>query len=232
MMHLFKADFYRIPREKVGLIPLGILTFLIGIVCFFSREYKDVSVLTLLSPITLVVVLTIISSGLYFWGNDFQHRTVNNLISKKVSRKKIFTYKVLATMVLSLVYNLFAFVLLALCRQIFTGANEWAILAESFLQSLLFYLVLVAFIILLFNLLKTNALAITAYSLYLLVFEQLVMLMLGFISSAEILGNVFWVRNYQNSIMQATPEMFVFAVITLIAFLVASYLLFSKHELK
>lgn len=43
MIHLFKAYLYRLPREKVGLIPAGILTFLIGMICFFSREYKEVS---------------------------------------------------------------------------------------------------------------------------------------------------------------------------------------------
>lgn len=41
-------------------------------------------------------------------------------------------------MLLSICYDLFAFILLGLFRQLFVGVNEWAILAESFAQSLLF----------------------------------------------------------------------------------------------
>lgn len=231
MINLFKADFFRIFREKVGLIPLGILTCLITAVVFFSREYQ-VSVLDLLSPISLVIVLTIISSSLYFWGNDFQHRTVNNLISKKVSRSKLFSYKVLATMLLSVVYNLFAFIWLGLCRQLFVGKNEWAILAESFGQSLLFFLVLVAFAILLFNIFKSNALAITGYVVYLLVAEQLVTLAVTLLLQTNFFAYAYWTNNYQTSLKEVHPEMFVFAVITLLVFLGVSHLLFSKHELK
>lgn len=232
MISLFKADIFRISREKVGLIPLGILAFLLTTVVFFSREYGQVSVLDLLSPISLVIVLTIISSSLYFWGNDFQHRTINNLISKQVSRSKIFSYKVLATMVLSVVYNLFAFFWLALCRQLLAGKNDWAVLAESFGQSLLFYLVLVAFAILLFNIFKSNAFAITAYVVYLLVAEQLVMMAVVLLLHTNFFEHAYWANNYQTSLKEVHPEMFVFAVATLLVFLAVSHLLFSKQELK
>lgn len=232
MVNLFKADFFRLPREKVGVIPLGILTFLIGMISFFAREYSDVSVVQLISPISLVIVLTIISSSLYFWGNDFQHRTVNNLISKKVSRKKVFTYKVLATMLLSLFYDAYALALLGICRQLFSGKNDWPVLLDMFGQSLLFYLVLVAFAILIFNLFKSNALAITGYVVYLLVFEQLVMLAAGFLLKLDFLAYVFWANNYQRSLQEVHPEMFVFGLASLIVFLTVSYVLFSRHELK
>ena len=135
-------------------------------------------------------------------------------------------------MLLSTCYDLFAFVLLGLFRQLFAGVNEWAILAESFAQSLLFFLVLVTFAILLFNLFKGNALAITGYVVYLFFVEQIAMLAVGFATRSDLLGNIFWVSNYQKSLQTVTPEMFAFGLFTLLVFLAASYLLFSKHELK
>lgn len=232
MMNLFKADLFRIPREKVGVIPLGVLAVLIGLLTFFTRNYQEVSVLSLLSPISLVLVLTMISSGLYFWGNDFQYRTVNNLISKNVSRAKIFIYKVLASVLLATFYNVMAFLFLGLGRQVFSGANDWAVLVESFAQSFLFFLVLVAFIILLFNLLKGNALAITGFVVYILFFEQLIMSAVSFLLKTDRFNVLFWVQNYQLSLGEVKLEMWIVGVATLLLFLTLAYALFSRHELK
>ena len=93
MIHYFKADLFKIQKEQRLTISLGILALLSFLSAFLLHGNEDFtsSLIQLLSQ--FITLFFIVPANLFF-GEDFTYRTINNIIIKQQTRKRVFFYKV------------------------------------------------------------------------------------------------------------------------------------------
>ena len=105
MMSNFKADIYKIRKERVFSISLLLCVLLEFLFTFVMREKSgDTGVIITLSTSTAFLPLLFIAVDLFVWGEDFVSRTINTQIIKSSSRLSLFIYKVVTTILYSTVH--------------------------------------------------------------------------------------------------------------------------------
>lgn len=119
-----------------------------------------------------ITLFFIVPANLFF-GEDFTYRTINNIIIKQQTRKRVFFYKVLATLVLDLAYILLAYLMSSSVGLLLGDRVDFAVIIQSFIfQTPLFICISLLSILIFVKSNKVNQ-AYLAFSLISLLFDNI-----------------------------------------------------------
>lgn len=172
MIHYFKADLFKIQKEQRLTISLGILALLSFLSAFLLHGNEDFTS-SLIQLLSQFITLFFIVPANLFLGDDFTYRTINNIIIKQQTRKRVFFYKVLATLVLDLSYILLAYLLSSSVGLLLGDRVDFAVIIQSFIvQTPLFICISLLSILIFVKSNKVNQ-AYLAFSLISLLFDNI-----------------------------------------------------------
>ncbi|HEM3684468.1 TPA: ABC transporter permease [Streptococcus suis] len=230
MIHYFKADLFKIQKEQRLTISLGILALLSFLSAFLLHGNEDFtsSLIQLLSQ--FITLFFIVPANLFF-GEDFTYRTINNIIIKQQTRKRVFFYKVLATLVLDLAYILLAYLLSSSVGLLLGDRVDFAVIIQSFIvQTPLFICISLLSILIFVKSNKVNQ-AYLAFSLISLLFDNIFNLITSNLLHMKLPTDYFLFLSLQQGENVSRLSMGVSFMATLI-YLYLSYFIFSRKELK
>ncbi|HFI0448398.1 TPA: hypothetical protein ACGOY6_000601 [Streptococcus suis] len=234
-MNLVKADWYRIRKEKLCLVSLGILVMLSLILAYSSSKDLEVTgAQDILSNWANLLPLFFVAPAKIFFGEDFQFRTVNNSLVRTQNRLKIFTHKWLSSVGLCVFYVLFAYMLTGFARQMMNGAADYGVLLEGFVYQLPFYIVIASFCTILFVVFPKIYQAYMVYILIAFLFDQLFMMATGILLKTDFFADFMMFS--QLSVAAGTKNLLslpsILAFVFSVVYVSCGALLFSKKELK
>ncbi|MGV3028885.1 ABC transporter permease [Streptococcus hyovaginalis] len=230
MIHYFKADLFKIQKEQRLTISLGILALLSFLSAFLLHGNEDFtsSLIQLLSQ--FITLFFIVPANLFF-GEDFTYRTINNIIIKQQTRKRVFFYKVLATLVLDLAYILLAYLLSSSVGLLLGDRVDFAVIIQSFIaQTPLFICISLLSILIFVKSNKVNQ-AYLAFSLISLLFDNISNLITSNLLHMKLPTDYFLFLSLQQGEHISRLSMGVSFMATIL-YLYLSYVIFSKKELK
>lgn len=230
MIHYFKADLFKIQKEQRLTISLGILALLSFLSAFLLHGNEDFtsSLIQLLSQ--FITLFFIVPANLFF-GEDFTYRTINNIIIKQQTRKRVFFYKVLATLVLDLAYILLAYLLSISVGLLLGDRVDFAVIIQSFIaQTPLFICISLLSILIFVKSNKVNQ-AYLAFSLISLLFDNISNLITSNLLHMKLPTDYFLFLSLQQGEHISRLSMGVSFMATIL-YLYLSYVIFSKKELK
>ncbi|HFI0053715.1 TPA: ABC transporter permease [Streptococcus suis] len=230
MIHYFKADLFKIQKEQRLTISLGILALLSFLSAFLLHGNEDFtsSLIQLLSQ--FITLFFIVPANLFF-GEDFTYRTINHIIIKQQTRKGVFFYKVLATLVLDLAYILLAYLLSSSVGLLLGDRVDFAVIIQSFVVQTPLFICLSLLSILIF--VKSNKVnqAYLVFSLISLLFDNISNLITSNLLHMRLPTDCFLFLSLQQGEHISRLSMGVSFMATLI-YLYLSYFIFSRKELK
>ncbi|MBL6538930.1 hypothetical protein JNG37_09305 [Streptococcus suis] len=234
-MNLVKADWYRIRKEKLCLVSLGIVVMLSLILAYSSsKDLEATGAQDFLSNWTNLLPLFFVAPAKIFFGEDFQFRTVNNSLVRTQNRLKIFTHKWLSSVGLCVFYVLFAYMLTGFARQMMNGAADYGVLLEGFVYQLPFYIVIASFCTILFVVFPKIYQAYMVYILIAFLFDQLFMMATGILLKTDFFADFMMFS--QLSVAAGTKNLLslpsILAFVFSVVYVSCGALLFSKKELK
>ncbi|CYU91873.1 ABC transporter permease [Streptococcus suis] len=230
MIHYFKADLFKIQKEQRLTISLGILALLSFLSAFLLHGNEDFtsSLIQLLSQ--FITLFFIVPANLFF-GEDFTYRTINNIIIKQQTRKGVFSYKVLATLVLDLAYILLAYLLSSSVGLLLGDPVDVAVIIHSFIvQTPLFICISLLSILIFVKSNKVNQ-AYLAFSLISLLFDNISNLITSNLLHMKLPTDYFLFLSLQQGENISSLSMGVSFMATIL-YLYLSYFIFSRKELK
>ncbi|CYV65377.1 ABC transporter permease [Streptococcus suis] len=230
MIHYFKADLFKIQKEQRLTISLGILALLSFLSAFLLHGNEDFtsSLIQLLSQ--FITLFFIVPTNLFF-GEDFTYRTINNIIIKQQTRKGVFSYKVLATLVLDLAYILLAYLLSSSVGLLLGDPVDVAVIIHSFIvQTPLFICISLLSILIFVKSNKVNQ-AYLAFSLISLLFDNITNLITSNLLHMKLPTDYFLFLSLQQGENISRLSMGVSFMATIL-YLYLSYFIFSRKELK
>lgn len=230
MIHYFKADLFKIQKEQRLTISLGILALLSFLSAFLLHGNEDFtsSLIQLLSQ--FITLFFIVPANLFF-GEDFTYRTINNIIIKQQTRKRVFFYKVLATLVLDLAYILLAYLLSSSVGLLLGDRVDFAVIIQSFIaQTPLFICISLLSILIFVKSNKVNQ-AYLAFSLISLLFDNISNLITSNLLHMKLPTDYFLFLSLQQGEHISRLSMGVSFMATIL-YLYLSYVIFSKKDLK
>ncbi|HEM3427788.1 TPA: ABC transporter permease [Streptococcus suis] len=230
MIHYFKADLFKIQKEQRLTISLGILALLSFLSAFLLHGNEDFtsSLIQLLSQ--FITLFFIVPANLFF-GEDFTYRTINNIIIKQQTRKRVFFYKVLATLVLDLAYILLAYLLSSSVGLLLGDRIDVAVMLQSFIvQTPLFICISLLSILIFVKSNKVNQ-AYLLFSLISLLFDNITNLITSNLLHIKLPTDYFLFLSLQQGEHISRLYMGISFIATLIYFYL-SYGIFSRKELK
>ncbi|HEM5051377.1 TPA: ABC transporter permease [Streptococcus suis] len=230
MIHYFKADLFKIQKEQRLTISLGILALLSFLSAFLLHGNEDFtsSLIQLLSQ--FITLFFIVPANLFF-GEDFTYRTINNIIIKQQTRKGVFFYKVLATLVLNLAYILLAYLLSSSVGLLLGDPVDVAVIIQSFIvQTPLFICISLLSILIFVKSNKVNQ-AYLAFSLISLLFDNISNLITSNLLHIKLPTDYFLFLSLQQGENISRLSMGVSFIATIL-YLYLSYFIFSRKELK
>ncbi|HEL1607433.1 ABC transporter permease [Streptococcus suis] len=230
MIHYFKADLFKIQKEQRLTISLGILALLSFLSAFLLHGNEDFtsSLIQLLSQ--FITLFFIVPANLFF-GEDFTYRTINHIIIKQQTRKGVFFYKVLATLVLDLAYILLAYLLSSSVGLLLGDRIDVAEMLQSFIaQTPLFICVSLLSVLIFVKSNKVNQ-AYLIFSLISLLFDNISNLITSNLLHMKLPTDYFLFLSLQQGEHISRLSMGVSFMATLI-YLYLSYFIFSRKELK
>ncbi|MDE1692556.1 ABC transporter permease [Streptococcus suis] len=230
MIHYFKADLFKIQKEQRLTISLGILALLSLLSAFLLHDNEDFtsSLIQLLSQ--FITLFFIVPANLFF-GEDFTYRTINNIIIKQQTRKGVFFYKVLATLVLDLAYILLAYLLSSSVGLLLGDLIDVAVIIQRFIvQTPLFICISLLSILIFVKSNKVNQ-AYLAFGLMSLLFDNISNLITSNLLHMKLPTDYFLFLSLQQGEHISRLSMGVSFMATLI-YLYLSYFIFSRKELK
>lgn len=230
MIHYFKADLFKIQKEQRLTISLGILALLSFLSAFLLHGNEDFtsSLIQLLSQ--FITLFFIVPANLFF-GEDFTYRTINNIIIKQQTRKRVFFYKVLATLVLDLAYILLAYLLSISVGLLLGDRVDFAVIIQSFIaQTPLFICISLLSILIFVKSNKVNQ-AYLAFSLISLLFDNISNLITSNLLHMKLPTDYFLFLSLQQGEHISRLSMGVSFMATIL-YLYLSYVIFSKKELQ
>ncbi|MFV8211522.1 ABC transporter permease [Streptococcus pluranimalium] len=230
MIHYFKADLFKIQKEQRLTISLGILALLSFLSAFLLHGNEDFtsSLIQLLSQ--FITLFFIVPANLFF-GEDFTYRTINNIIIKQQTRKRVFFYKVLATLVLDLAYILLAYLLSSSVGLLLGDRVDFAVIIQSFIfQTPLFICISLLSILIFVKSNKVNQ-AYLAFSLISLLFDNISNLITSNLLHMKLPTDYFLFLSLQQGENISRLSMSVSFMATIL-YLYLSYVIFSKKELQ
>ncbi|MBY5023552.1 ABC transporter permease [Streptococcus suis] len=230
MIHYFKADLFKIQKEQRLTISLGILALLSFLSAFLLHGNEDFtsSLIQLLSQ--FITLFFIVPTNLFF-GEDFTYRTINHIIIKQQTRKRVFFYKVLATLVLDLAYILLAYLLSSSVGLLLGDRVDFAVILQSFIvQTPLFICISLLSILIFVKSNKVNQ-AYLAFSLISLLFDNISNLITSNLLHMKLPTDYFLFLSLQQGDNISRLSMGVSFMATIL-YLYLSYFIFSRKELK
>ncbi|HEL2050505.1 TPA: ABC transporter permease [Streptococcus suis] len=230
MIHYFKADLFKIQKKQRLTISLGILALLSFLSAFLLHGNEDFtsSLIQLLSQ--FITLFFIVPANLFF-GEDFTYRTINNIIIKQQTRKRVFFYKVLATLVLDLAYILLAYLLSSSVGLLLGDPVDFAVIIQSFIvQTPLFICISLLSILIFVKSNKVNQ-AYLAFSLISLLFDNISNLITSNLLHMKLPTDYFLFLSLQQGENISRLSMSVSFMATIL-YLYLSYFIFSRKELK
>ncbi|WP_099871749.1 ABC transporter permease [Streptococcus suis] len=230
MIHYFKADLFKIQKEQRLTISLGILALLSFLSAFLLHGNEDFisSLIQLLSQ--FITLFFIVPANLFF-GEDFTYRTINHIIIKQQTRKRVFFYKVLATLVLNLAYILLAYLLSSSVGLLLGDPVDVAVIIQSFIvQTPLFICISLLSILIFVKSNKVNQ-AYLAFSLISLLFDNISNLITSNLLHIKLPTDYFLFLSLQQGENISRLSMGVSFIATIL-YLYLSYFIFSRKELK
>lgn len=230
MIHYFKADLFKIQKEQRLTISLGILALLSFLSAFLLHGNEDFtsSLIQLLSQ--FITLFFIVPANLFF-GEDFTYRTINNIIIKQQTRKRVFFYKVLATLVLDLAYILLAYLLSSSVGLLLGDRVDFAVIIQSFIfQTPLFICISLLSILIFVKSNKVNQ-AYLAFSLISLLFDNISNLITSNLLHMKLPTDYFLFLSLQQGENISRLSMSVSFMATIL-YLYLSYYTFNRKELK
>lgn len=230
MIHYFKADLFKIQKEQRLTISLGVLALLSFLSAFLLHGNEDFtsSLIQLLSQ--FITLFFIVPTNLFF-GEDFTYRTINNIIIKQQTRKRVFFYKVLATLVLDLAYILLAYLLSSSVGLLLGDPVDVAVIIQSFIvQTPLFICISLLSILIFVKSNKVNQ-AYLAFSLISLLFDNISNLITSNLLHMKLPTDYFLFLSLQQGENISRLSMGVSFMATIL-YLYLSYFIFSRKELK
>ncbi|HFI2437680.1 TPA: ABC transporter permease [Streptococcus suis] len=230
MIHYFKADLFKIQKEQRLTISLGILALLSFLSAFLLHGNEDFtsSLIQLLSQ--FITLFFIVPANLFF-GEDFTYRTINHIIIKQQTRKRVFFYKVLATLILDLAYILLAYLLSSSVGLLLGDRVDFAVIIQSFIfQTPLFICISLLSILIFVKSNKVNQ-AYLAFSLMSLLFDNITNLITSNLLHMTLPTDYFLFLSLQQGDNISRLSMGVSFMATIL-YLYLSYFIFSRKELK
>ncbi|HFU4217486.1 TPA: ABC transporter permease [Streptococcus suis] len=230
MIHYFKADLFKIQKEQRLTISLGILALLSFLSAFLLHGNEDFtsSLIQLLSQ--FITLFFIVPANLFF-GEDFTYRTINHIIIKQQTRKRVFFYKVLATLVLDLAYILLAYLLSSSVGLLLGDPVDFAVIIQSFIvQTPLFICISLLSILIFVKSNKVNQ-AYLAFSLISLLFDNISNLITSNLLHMKLPTDYFLFLSLQQGDNISRQSIGVSFMATIL-YLYLSYFIFSRKELK
>ncbi|MFM0899305.1 ABC transporter permease [Streptococcus suis] len=230
MIHYFKADLFKIQKEQRLTISLGILALLSFLSAFLLHGNEDFTS-SLIQLLSQFITLFFIVPANLFLGEDFTYRTINHIIIKQQTRKRVFFYKVLATLVLDLAYILLAYLLSSSLGLLLGDRIDFAMIIHSFIvQTPLFICISLLSILIFVKSNKVNQ-AYLAFSLISLLFDNISNLITSNLLHMKLPTDYFLFLSLQQGEHISRLSMGLSFMATLL-YLYLSYVIFSRKELK
>ena len=235
MMSNFKADIYKIRKERIFLISILLCILLEFLFTFVMREKSgDIGVIMTLSTSTAFLPLFFIAVDLFVWGEDFVSRTINTQIIKSKNRLSLFIYKVVTTVLYSTVHLLVAYLSVAVFRGIFADSISLSAVWNMAVYQYPYFLCVMFLSIFIFNYVDKVSYAQLIYIVVVILFDNLMSFSMENVIDPELL-NHFLLFNQLKAITGSgdflTPSVMI-ALIFSVLYFIFSYYLFSEREFK
>ena len=235
MMSNFKADIYKIRKERVFSVSLLLCILLEFLFTFVMREKSgDTGVVITLSSSTVFLPLFFIAVDLFVWGEDFVSRTINTQIIKASSRFSLFIYKVVTTVLYSTAHLFVAYLSVAVFRGIFFFFFSLSAVWNMAVYQYPYYLCIMFLSIFIFNYVDKVSYAQLIYIVVVILFDNLMSFSMENVIDPELL-NHFLLFNQLKAITGSgdflTPSVMI-ALIFSVLYFIFSYYLFSEREFK
>ena len=235
MMSNFKADIYKIRKERVFSISLLLCILLEFLFTFVMREKSgDTGVIITLSSSTVFLPLFFIAVDLFVWGEDFVSRTINTQIIKASSRLSLFVYKVVTTVLYSTFHLFVGYLSIAVFRGIFADSVSLSAVWNMAVYQYPYYLCMMFLSIFIFNYVDKVSYAQLIYIVIVILFDNLMSFSMENVIDPELL-NHFLLFNQLKAITGSgdflTPSVMI-ALIFSVLYFIFSYYLFSEREFK
>lgn len=235
MKNRIKADCYRIWREKSLVIPLGLMILLGFLMSYLAKDVVGQEGMTLtLSSLTGFVPLFFSSSCNLFWGEDYTYRTINHTLVKNKSRVAVFSCKLIESLGLAIGYVALTFFIALVIRHLLGGEVDIYRAVLIVVKQIPFYFCFTMLSLFLFQYLDKIYQAFLAYTMLVLMFDNLVSYVVSNFLDSELVSHFFLF----NQVKLITPESHFLSSASLVAvafgmlYLVLSHLLFAKREFK
>lgn len=235
MMSNFKADIYKIRKERVFSVSLLLCILLEFLFTFVMREKSgDTGVVITLSSSTVFLPLFFIAVDLFVWGEDFVSRTINTQIIKASSRFSLFIYKVVTTILYSTAHLFVAYLSVAVFRGVFADSVSLSAVWNMAVYQYPYYLCIMFLSIFIFNYVDKVSYAQLIYIVIVILFDNLMSFSMENVIDPELL-NHFLLFNQLKGITGSgdflTPSVMI-ALIFSVLYFIFSYYLFSEREFK
>ena len=235
MMSNFKADIYKIRKERIFSISILLCVLLEFLFTFVMREKSgDIGVIMTLSTSTAFLPLFFIAVDLFVWGEDFVSRTINTQIIKSSSRLSLFIYKVVTTILYSTVHLLVAYLSVAVFRGIFADSVSLSTVWNIAVYQYPYYLCMMFLSIFIFNYVDKVSYAQLIYVVIVILFDNLVSFSMANVIDPELL-NHFLLFNQLKAVTGSGEFLTLSVMIALIfsvLYFIFSYYLFNEREFK
>ena len=235
MMSNFKADIYKIRKERVFSVSLLLCILLEFLFTFVMREKSgDTGVVITLSSSTVFLPLFFIAVDLFVWGEDFVSRTINTQIIKASSRFSLFIYKVVTTVLYSTAHLFVAYLSVAVFRGIFADSISLSAVWNMAVYQYPYYLCIMFLSIFIFNYVDKVSYAQLIYIVVVILFDNLMSFSMENVIDPELL-NHFLLFNQLKAVTGSGDFLTLSVMIALIfsvLYFIFSYYLFNEREFK
>ena len=235
MMSNFKADIYKIRKERVFLISLLLCVLLEFLFTFVMREKSgDIGVIMTLSTSTAFLPLFFIAVDLFVWGEDFVSRTINTQIIKAKNRLSLFIYKVVTTVLYSTIHLFIGYLSVAVFRGIFADSTSLSTVWNIAVYQYPYFFCIMFLSIFIFNYVDKVSYAQLIYVVIVILFDNLMSFSMANVIDPELLEH-FLLFNQLKVITGSgeflTPSVMI-ALIFSVLYIIFSYYLFNEREFK
>lgn len=235
MLNYVKADIYRIRKEHLSFVSLGLLLVFGSLFAYIYREDHSTEVArNLVMTWPTLLPLFFVTPAKIFLGEDLTNRTINNMLIKSQNRLKVFSYKWVMTVLATWLYALVALMMTGLVHHLVTGmASYQTILTYLFYQLPLYTVIasLCAFIFAFFDRIYQSYMV---YVIIVLLFDQLASLMMGMLFKTDALAPYMMFNQLSQVDISGNylTNTVLVAVLFSLVYALVSYLMFAKREFK
>lgn len=235
MFHYLKADCYRIRKERLsGISALLLLVFSILFAYMYREDHSADGLAGALTAASSLLPLFFVTPAKIFFGEDFTNRTINNLLIKSQNRFKIFVYKWVASLSLSLIYVITSYLVITVAHYLLSGSLHIELAGRYLLYQLPLYLVIVSLCGIIFNFFDRIYQSYMVYILLAMLFDQLFSLMMTMLFETTVF-NPYMMFSNLGKVDVMGPWMtktVLAAIIFSVIYAVTSFGIFAKREFK